>query len=437
MKFNIKNIARTAGLFSLAALSLTACEDEPDKYEVAGGTPEVIYVCMPTNKDSLITSAFTNNRVVLIGNNLRSVTKLAFNDVEAVLNSSLITDHALFVTIPRTLPTTPTDKIYMTNKDGVVTEFPFTVDIAAPNLISMSCEFVKPGEVATINGDYLLSYESDPMVITMPDGQKVTEFESLSQTQVQFVVPEGCTKSGPISVTTKYGTTQSSKFEFNDNRGILFNFDDGLTQQGWHSREITSDDTSLDGNFVRLGNGSATMTEDGDWDDSNFAFEYWAGNWNGVALDDMGADEQGTPLYKLTDFSDFQNMAVKFELYVPTTAVWSAGALQVIFAGGDKVQLSSANNTFFRTSADGGKDLGRGIYRPWETTGTFNTDNQWITVTMPISEFTYNFDGTAASTSLTASDFASLTFFLIGGGVKGTDCTPILQIDNIRAVPYK
>lgn len=437
MKFNIKNIARTAGLFSLAALSLTACEDEPDKYEIASGTPEVIYVCMPTNKDSVITSAFTNNRVVLIGNNLRSVTKLAFNDQEAVLNSSLITDHALFVTIPRSLPDNPTDKIYMTNKDGVVTEYPFTVDIAAPLLSSMNCEYVKPGEVATINGDYFLTYDSDPMVISMPDGQKVTEFESISQTSVSFVVPEGCTESGAISVTTKYGTTKSTKFQFNDVRGMLFNFDEGLTQQGWHSRDITTDETALDGNFVQLGNGSATMTEAGGWDDSNFSFEYWAGNWSGIAPYDMAVTDQGVPLDKLVDFSDYQNMAVKFELYIPKTSPWSAGAMQVIFAGIDRVQLSAANNTFFQTTADGGYGLGRGIYRPWEESGSFDTGDEWITVTLPISEFTYNFDGTAQTAALKADDFASLTIFVVGGGVNGTDCTPIMKIDNIRAVSYK
>ena len=202
MKFNIKHIVRSTALCSLAALSLVACEDEPDKYEVSDGTPEIICICMPTNKDSLITSAYTNNRVVLMGNNLRSITKLYFNDQEAVLNSSLITDHTLFVTVPRNLPNNPTDKIYMYNNEGVVTEYPFTVDISAPLLSSMTCEYVAPGEVATINGDYLLSYETNPMVITMPDGQQITDFKSLSQTSVSFVVPEGCTASGAITVKT-------------------------------------------------------------------------------------------------------------------------------------------------------------------------------------------------------------------------------------------
>lgn len=456
MKMNIQHIVRSSALCSLAALSLVACEDEPDKYEVAGGSPEVIYVCMPTNKDSLITSAFTNNRVVLIGNNLRSVTKLYFNDQEAVLNSSLINDHALFVTIPRSLPNNPTDTIYMVNNSGDTTSYPFTVDIAAPLLSSMDCEYVAPGEVATINGDYLLSYDNNPMVITMPDGTEVTEFKSLSQTAVSFVVPDGCTTSGPISVTTKYGTTKSTKFNFNDNRGLMADFDgadgastNGKAPQGWNIAATYSSENGLPGcgKYAQLGDG--TLETEGRWTEQ-FKLPFWAGNWGGDPYG-IGAGEAGTPFCNLIDFSDFQNMALKFELYIPKANPWSAGAMQLIFANaGPAADATSAakagiaaneawqNNTYIQTAAKGGGDLCRGLYRPWEQTGSFDTGDKWITVTVPFSEFIYNFDGTKGTRTLqTADDFATFVMWPIEGGVSGTACKPIFRIDNIRAVPYK
>lgn len=456
MKFNIKNIVRSASLMSLATLSLVACEDEPDKYEVAGGNPEVIYVCMPTNKDSLITSAFTNNRVVLIGNNLRSITKLFFNDQEAVLNSSLITDHALFVTVPRSLPNNPTDKIYMHNEDGNVTEYPFTVDIAAPLLASMDCEYVAPGEVATINGDYLLSYDNFPMVITMPDGTQITDFKSLSQTSVSFVVPDGCTQSGPITVTSKYGTSKSTKFNFNDNRGIMADFNagggvssNGKAPQGWNISATYSSEGGIAGcgEYCQLGDG--TLETEGGWTE-NFKLPFWAGNWGGDPYG-IAAGEAGTPFCNLIDFSDFQNMALKFELYIPKANPWSAGAMQLVFANAspaaDDKSAGKAgiaandtwqNNLYIKTSAEGGGDICRGLYRPWETTGSFDTDDKWITVTVPFSEFVYNFDGTKGTRALqTEEDFATFVLWPIQGGVSGTACKPIFRIDNIRAVPYK
>jgi hypothetical protein len=424
------------GVLAITVFVLPSCEDEPDKYEIAGGTPEVIYIRTPQTADSLLTSAFLGTRLVLVGNNLRSVTEIFFNDVKAVLSTSFITNNTLFVTVPNTLPTQLTNTMYLINSDKDTTKVPFYAQIPAPVLSSMVCEHVKPGQVATIIGDYLLSYESSPMVITMPDGKTVTEFESLSKTQVSFVVPEGCTQSGPITVTSAYGSTAATLFNFNDERGILFDFDGktGLTNHGWHNRDIVSDATSITGNFVKLGNGSAIMSKDGGWDDGNFAFEYWCGDWNDPQL------FQGTDikLNDLVDFSDWENMALKFELYIPTTSSWSSGAMQLIFAGTDLVTLGTgggypgANNTFFQNSV-----LPRGIYRPWESIKSFNTNNQWITVTVPFSEFKYGMDGGAATGTLNANSFSSFTLFVVGGGISGVECTPIFKVDNIRAVPFK
>lgn len=438
MKVISNNISRwfMLGVLAISSLVLPSCEDEPDKYEIAGGTPEVIYIRTSQTPDSLLTSAFLGTRIVLVGNNLRSVTEIYFNDVKAVLSTSYITDNTLFVSVPNTLPTNLTNTMYLINSDKDTTKVPFYAQIPAPVLSSMACERVKPGEVATIIGDYLLTYESSPMVITMPDGKTVTEFESLSKTQVSFVVPEGCTKSGPIAVTSAYGTTAATLFNFNDERGILFDFDGktGLTNHGWHNRDIITDATSITGNFVKLGNGTAIMSKDGGWDDGNFAFEYWCGDWNDPQL------FQGTDirLNDLVDFSNWENMALKFELFIPTTSSWSSGAMQLIFAGTDLVTLSNtsgypgANNTFFQSSV-----LPRGIYRPWESSSSFNTGNQWITVTVPFSDFKYGMDGGAATGSLNANSFASFTLFVVGGGISGVECTPIFKVDNIRAVPYK
>jgi hypothetical protein len=81
--------------------------------------------------------------------------------------------------------------------------------------------------------------------------------------------------------------------------------------------------------------------------------------------------------------------------------------------------------------------LPRGIYRPWEATGSFDTADEWVTVTIPISEFKYGMSGGSATGSLKASDFTSLTIFVVGGGITGKECNPVIKIDNIRAVPNK
>jgi hypothetical protein len=147
----------------------------------------------------------------------------------------------------------------------------------------------------------------------------------------------------------------------------------------------------------------------------------------------------------LADFSDYSNMSYKFEMLVPKDNPWSSGAMQIIVGGVEKITngaagvkdidgktLAGANNTYFHND-----ELPRGIYRPWEATGSFDTADEWITVTIPISEFKYGFSGAAATGTLTADDFTSLTIFVVSGGIKGTECNPVIKIDNIRAVPNK
>ena len=148
-------------------------------------------------------------------------------------------------------------------------------------------------------------------------------------------------------------------------------------------------------------------------------------------------DGAGVPLCNIIDFTNFQNMALKFELCIPSSNPWMSGAIQLIFCSADKAANDSwQNNSFLKTSADGGLDLCRGLYRPWETTGSFDTGDKWITVTVPFSEFTYNANGSAGAVPLSKpEDFATFVIWAWNGGVAGTECTPVFRIDNLRAVP--
>ena len=67
-----------AAVVVAAGFSMAACEDEPDKYEVAGGKPILKYVRVPdpAAADSLLTGAYMANTICLVGENLRSVYEL-------------------------------------------------------------------------------------------------------------------------------------------------------------------------------------------------------------------------------------------------------------------------------------------------------------------------------------------------------------------------
>lgn len=437
MKFGLMTVA----LFGLA-MGFTACEDEPDRFELTDGLPTIHYV-RPIDvavKDSLLTSAYMGNGICIVGDNLRSVYKLVFNDQEAVLNNSYITDHTLLVDVPSTIPGEVSNKIYFYNKKGDMVDYDFSVLVPGPTIASMSNEFALPGSVATLYGDYFIDDPNIPL--TMAIGETpITDIKEISKGYIRFTVPEGA-EEGEVSVKTVYGET-TSVFHYKDSRGSLFNFDSDPhpTNHGWHGQVIETDETALDGNFLRLGGVDVLMDADGGWNDGNFSFEYWPGDGWG----DVEDYATGKRLTDFVDFSDWENMALKFELYVPKANPWSAGSMQLIVGGVDKITgaasgipdidgtiVAGANNTYFNND-----ELPRGLYTPWVTTGSFDTNDEWITVTVPYANFIYGASGVPASGKLSASDFTSLTIFVWSGGNKGTECHPVIKIDNIRAVPVK
>ena len=463
---------------TMTGFALTSCEDQPDKYEVAGGKPTVNYIrCLSSevhNNNDAADMKYTNGELVeeaspqstlaLVGSNLRSVYEIYFNDKKAVLNNSYITDNALIVDVPKDVPVQVTDKIYLITKSKDTVDVDFHVVIPAPSVTTMSCEYAQQGSRVTLLGNYMVNDAGVPLEVYFKDATGANipaTINSVSDdyTSIVVTIPDNAAE-GPITLTSIYGTAQTS-FYYLDSRGMMFDFDNGRDVQGWHKASYAiGSEGGIKGNYYQLGDGSATMTEDGGWDDGNFSFEYWCGDRN---TPQSYPDPQGIRLFDIdgVDLSKPENMSLKFEMLIPSSNAWSAGAMQIIFAPTSYVSLSGnspdvygdevkgANNIFFRCPGQSDWDkaengfadknpLPRALYRPWTTTGSYDTGGEWVTVTIPIaSSFVYSFDGSGLTFNLKESDFASLTIFIVGGGVNGTECQPIIKIDNIRVVPNK
>lgn len=455
----IKNINGALFAVALATVSagFTSCEDEPDKYEVAGGTPTIDYVrpVDAASKDSLLTEASLNNTICIVGRNLRSVTKINFNDQAAVLNTSYMTDNTIIVTVPKNIPGKVTDKIYFITNNKDTLDYDFKTVVPAPTINGMSNEWAAPGEEVTIKGDYFLDYDDSHLTIKVGDNYTIPyEDLKITQNSIRFNMPEDMPKHEPITITTINGTTKAG-FRYMDNRGMLFDFDtpwkeggDVLGNNGWHNRTITSDGTSLSGNYMVLG--ETAMGADGGWNDGNFSFEYWPGSWQ-----DPETYSSRPRMQDLADFSDWKNMSLKFEMCIPKDNSWSAAPMQIYFGSVSQVSLGNAgvqdiygnvlggaNNTFFHNQ---GK-LARALYMPWQNTDdkTYNTEDKWITVTIPLADFIYDYDGNKGLSYSGVNDFSAFNIFVVKGAYNdasvlptGVDCNPIIKIDNIRVVPNK
>ncbi len=393
----------TAALF--AGLLFQACEgDESEMVK-----PEISYIRVTdaASSDSLVTHAFMGSTIAIMGNNLKNVDEIWFNDQKAFVNFAFITNTSIIVSIPNEIPDEVTNMMLLINSNKVDTlKYPFGVDVPAPLVSSMLCEYVADGGTAVILGNFFIDDPSSPLKVFFPGNLEGT-VESVAINEVHVTVPAGA-GVGPISVKSIYGNTRSA-FWFRDDRNIVLNFDDLTAAGGWRSGVIgNSNPAGVDGNYVRF-QGSLGSEPGDPWDEDHFSFNLWPSS-NGRPDEPFYTGEIGDGI-------------IKFECYV--VDAWSSQGMQMIFT---PYSVSGTNGYI----ADGVTP--RGIWMPWKTTGTYITEG-WTTVSVPLTEFKYTHDGSTAGSGLSKEMLRGLTFFVWNGGVTGTECTPHICIDNIRVVP--
>ena len=412
MKYKIKISTIFQSLLIATAIitgfTFQSCNDNPDKYEMTDGVPEVHYVRVPNpaSADSLLVQAFLVNTICLVGTNLKSISELWFNDQKALLNSSFITDNTLLVTIPKTIPEIVTNKIYMITKEKDTVTYDFGVQVPEPYVSSISCEYAKDGDVVTLYGDYFINDANVPLTISMAGNIPVTEFISIQKTQVKFKVPAGSQK-GYLTVKSIYGVGRSH-FQFRDDRGMILDWDVLNANGGWRSGKIkNTEPEGISGNYVYF---TGALKDDlSDWAEDNFSFNLW-GAANGRPQGDLFATAPAESV-------------LKFEINV--TQPWASTAMQIIFTP----WATRDTNGYI---ADG--KTPRALWRPWQGLDKGYTTDGWQTVAIPITDFKYLHDGGTAEMA-GPGNYGGLTIFVYHGGIAGTACTPYICLDNIRVVP--
>ncbi len=433
----MKPVFKHIAFFALATLALAACNtdklDYPDAYEVADGVP-VVKSVRYAGTDTYITQAYMNETVCLLGDNLRSITQLWFNDQQASLNTSYITDHTLIVSIPKNYPSNKTDKIYMVTKNEADTlSYDFVVLPPVPAVSSMSNEWAAEGELVTIYGDFFIDDPASPVSISFP-GADVPHSDMTfdGSSSVSFHVPEGALP-GYVSMTTMSGTSRS-KFMYKDSRNILFDWDGshGGHASGWGWRggmvhEPGSDPwEAIDGAYLYFGGADLGPGATDAWAEDQYCFNYWP-----TPGDAVNGELSSRPEFaQYIEEYGVGGLQMKFEVLVPSSNPWKCAGMQLMFTSNAIVTNGTATNSYY-----GDASVPRGIWEPWPSNGgSFDTADKWITVTVPLSKFNLKPDGTAADSGLKADSLTGLTFF-VWNGTSGEVCSPVFAIDNIRVVP--
>lgn len=401
----------------LGLIVISSCEDNEDV-----GDPVIHYVRVtnPESSDSLLVGAFLGDLVAIIGENLGGTREIWFNDLEAFINPTYVTDKSILVNLPSLAPKEVNNKLRLVFKNGSTLEYDFKVEISDPVLTAMRSEYAPAGTKTPIVGDFFF----EPISVIFKGGNntniEVTNedgVEVLDQKLILVTVPEGAV-SGAVTVSTNFGTTESS-FHYKDQRNIFLNYDDLNADGSWRPGLYLNDEHSLDGNYLRLrGTYSASAPrEEGPLGDDHYESQFW-GEANGR--------EPGSLIPIPTER---QNYVLKFEAKV---VEWYGSYLNICFAPFD----NGGNAEIW------GNDFNpRAIWGPWSAADkTFDTGGEWITVTIPLTEFKWNM-GIDANDDVeyTESDVwnpentGSMSFWMLAAPVA--DNSPFeVYIDNVRIV---
>jgi hypothetical protein len=348
------------------------------------GEPRIRYVRItdPAASDSLLVGAYQGNLIAIMGENLKKAKEIWFNDQRANLTSTYITDQTILVSVPSEIPLEITNLLKIVFSNGKVIEHNFNVQISEPLVNSMKSEFVLTGDIATIRGDYF--YE--PLTVKFTGGV-LGEVVSVEDKIIQVRIPQG-TLSGPITITTNFGETQSN-FWFRDNRNIFISSDPFT---GWWNESLVitdpngDDPVPINGNYIRVNRVIASWS----W------FEVAGGPAS--AMGDISKNVPDEAILKPADYN------LKFE--VNTKKPYNANVLKI------NVGLLSEFNDEFRWLP------------PYDTQG------EWQTVVIPFETVIESYKNGGAVVAINPDGYWTRLLFHGGGEL---DCD--MSFDNFRVVP--
>ena len=329
------------------------------EYATAAGTTTFAFKLGPPKPTlSGISDVFAapGDSVYLYGTNLVLVQQLSYGGTKIPKFNSTANGTALGFL----MPATTSDKfIVVTTKSGIARD---TIN-AKPIIAAISNENPSPGDSVYIYGTYLKNIQK----LTFA-GTPVTSYSSSKNgSYVGFVLPT-LTQSGPVSVTTEFGTGTTVYNVHDLVHGIIANMEnDKWGMIGWDGG------TQSTGNPA---NGQSWLPYNPDFpgNTSNFAvlktnvLEPGEGYGDGWPPDYQLAFDKELWIPQANLGDSIQNYALKFEISIPKA--WNGGALNI--------KVNGKNPFIYR-------------WEPWQRSGTTTTvaytTKGWMTLTVPFTEF--------------------------------------------------
>lgn len=393
-------------------------------YEVnITGAPIISHVrnYAATPKDTIVAALYPAQQINIVGFNLKSATKIAFQGIEVNLSSVVYTDTSVIVNIPADLSggdASLANTISYTTKLG---SFIYAIKIVGPPIITtISYEIPKVGDSVYVYGNNFISVKSLSFA-----GTTIASYKVISDGVIGFTAPSLSNDGGPVVIETQAGTFTTA-YKVNDINyingggvGIIANMEwgDYFGYAWWGGANLTSSDPNSGwppynadygvglGMYLEL---KSNVLNGGAGDDGN-----------AIRINDAKAG--WVPTANLNDPGN--NWALKFEINV--AKAWKGGTLCIKSSNGDYMAR----------------------YEPWKISSSKSvayTTKGWQTVTIPLSEFrkTDATLGEGKGASITkvsdmldvSSGNGNLKLYLHNYGTSATETSFGAGFDNFRVV---
>nr|WP_315158574.1 glycan-binding surface protein [uncultured Flavobacterium sp.] len=370
----------TTALLVILVITMVSCSSEES---AANSAPYISYVRItdPISSDSLIVKAGQGQLLALIGDNLQNTTEVWFNNRQAFISPTYVTNKSIITNVPGKIPTEINNEIRLINKNGSVYSYSFKVEIGEPYIKAMRSEYVPDGQIATIQGDFF--YE--PMTVTFTGGKQAVISSIDDDKILNVVVPDGA-QPGPITIKTNFGETVSD-FYFRDNRNIFVSGAAGsdfiVTQPG------AGDPLAINGNYIRIKKN--------------------IGSWDFNAFFSGGPDEFGEESRNVPDDALIhpENYNLKFE--INTLKPYNANIMKF------QLLLDKASD-FDAYYWSGGPYL-------WQP--PYDTHGQWETIVIPLNQVLLG-----PGHDVNPNGYYSRLIFHDNGALDAD-----ISVDNFRVVP--
>ncbi len=395
-----KKILYIAAISSLL-LGYASCKDEDgNPYPDGEGAVTVSKVYLldasdtTGNKEREVSFARLGQTLRLEGSGFGGTKKILVNGYETYFNTALVTDNSLILSLSGSTPVAGADESVRNKIQFVKNSNTYACDLviraASPRISSISPSLPQVGETVKVSG-YNLEEVSE---ITLPGDVKVTDGivnapEEETGEWFTFVMPEGVTESGSISITGANGQAISGAY-FNDFDCFITDFD-GKGELGSWSATWKTDDLVDDP--LNTGRGKVAMLiphlgeTDAKYENGINPgvdhIEFWA-----TAGNDNANDDWTRMTSKIPAETSLSELAIQFDIYVD--GVWNeTGQLEISLANNlNSYGYGSAN----ASPGNSGVVSGAAVWIPWfdksnpEVFTPYTTDG-WQTVTIPFTDF--------------------------------------------------